>query len=95
MDIRVGDTLVMKKKHPCGSNRWLVERVGADFRLKCLGCGRAVFGPRAKFEQRVSAGERPGAAGENSGKNAGTFRPPHSLKGRAAVIRAKTVPQGE
>ena len=22
MDIRVGDTLVMKKTHPCGSNRW-------------------------------------------------------------------------
>ena len=53
MDIRVGDTLVMKKSHPCGSDRWLVERTGADFRLKCLGCGREVMGARSKFERNV------------------------------------------
>lgn len=53
MDIRVGDTLVMKKAHPCGSDRWLVERTGADFRLKCLGCGHEVFGARSKFERNV------------------------------------------
>ena len=53
MDIRVGDTLVMKKVHPCGSDRWLVERTGADFRLKCLGCGHEVFGARSKFERNV------------------------------------------
>ena len=40
MDIRVGDTLVMKKQHPCGSVRWLVLRTGADFRLRCAVCGR-------------------------------------------------------
>jgi hypothetical protein len=39
MDIQVGDTLVMKKNHPCGSNRWEVLRIGADFRIQCLGCG--------------------------------------------------------
>ena len=55
MDIRVGDTLVMKKTHPCGSNRWLVERTGADFRLRCAGCGREVFGPRSKFERNVKS----------------------------------------
>ena len=33
MDIQVGDTLVMKKQHPCGSNRWLVLRIGEDFKL--------------------------------------------------------------
>ena len=53
MDIRVGDTLVMKKAHPCGSDRWLVERTGADFRLKCLGCGHEVFGSRSKFERNA------------------------------------------
>ena len=39
MDIRVNDILVMKKPHPCGEKRWLVLRTGADFRLRCLGCG--------------------------------------------------------
>ena len=39
MDIRVGDVLAMKKRHPCGADRWLVLRAGMDFRLRCLGCG--------------------------------------------------------
>ena len=53
MDVRVGDTLEMKKPHPCGSRDWEVLRVGADFRLRCRGCGREVMGPRAKFERNV------------------------------------------
>lgn len=59
MDIRVGDTLVMKKAHPCGSNRWLVLRTGADFRLRCELCRREVMGPRSKFERNVRSVERP------------------------------------
>ena len=53
MDIRTGDVLTMKKSHPCGSVRWTVLRTGADFRLRCLGCGREVFGPRSKFEKQI------------------------------------------
>lgn len=55
MEILVGDKLHMKKAHPCGSTDWLVLRVGADFRLRCLGCGREVMGPRSKFEKNVKA----------------------------------------
>ena len=61
MDIHVGDTLVMKKAHPCGSNRWEVLRIGADFKLRCAGCGREVMGPRSKFERNVRKIERPAA----------------------------------
>ncbi len=53
MDIRVGDVLTMKKAHPCGAKDWQVLRVGADFKLKCLGCGREVMGERLKFEKNV------------------------------------------
>ena len=35
----VGDVIRMKKPHPCGSSEWEIRRVGADFRLKCKGCG--------------------------------------------------------
>lgn len=59
MDIHVGDTLVMKKTHPCGSNRWEVLRIGADFKLRCCGCGREVMGARSKFERNVKKIERP------------------------------------
>ena len=59
MDIRVGDILTMKKQHPCGEVRWRVLRVGMDFRLRCLGCGHEVMGPRGKLEKNVKKIERP------------------------------------
>lgn len=58
MDIRVGDVLTMKKKHPCGAERWLVLRSGMDFRLRCLGCGRELLLPRVKAEKGVKQVER-------------------------------------
>ena len=53
MDIRVNDILVMKKPHPCGEKRWLVLRTGADFRLRCLGCGHELMLPRSKAEKAI------------------------------------------
>ena len=58
MDIRVGDVLTMKKPHPCGSREWEVLRIGADFKLRCRGCGHEVMGPRSKFEKNVRQVER-------------------------------------
>ena len=53
MDVRVGDTLLMKKPHPCGANRFAVLRIGADFRIRCIGCGREVMLPRVKAEKNI------------------------------------------
>ena len=53
MDIRLNDLLVMKKAHPCGDKQWKVLRVGADFRLKCLGCGHEIMVPRLKAEKNI------------------------------------------
>ena len=53
MDVRLKDILVMKKAHPCGEKRWLVLRTGADFRLRCLGCGHEVMQPRFKAEKNI------------------------------------------
>ena len=47
------DRLVMKKKHPCGSNEMLVLRSGMDFKLRCAGCGREFMIPRSKAEKNV------------------------------------------
>lgn len=60
MDIRVGDILKMKKNHPCGECQWEVKRTGADFRLRCLGCGHEVMTPRFKAEKNVKAIMRDG-----------------------------------
>lgn len=43
MEYNVGDIVKLKKKHPCGSYEWEILRIGADFRLKCLGCGHQIM----------------------------------------------------
>jgi hypothetical protein len=53
IDIRLGDVLTMKKDHPCGDNRWLVLRIGADLRLRCMGCSHEVMIPRLKAEKSI------------------------------------------
>ena len=53
MDIQVKDIVTMKKGHPCGSNQWEVLRVGADFKIKCMGCGHMVMIPRTKLEKNI------------------------------------------
>lgn len=58
MDIRLNDILTMKKVHPCGAKTWRVLRTGADFRLKCTGCGHEVMLPRSKAERNIRAVQR-------------------------------------
>lgn len=49
----VGDIVKLKKKHPCGSFEWEILRVGADFRLKCTGCGHQIMISRKNVEKNV------------------------------------------
>ncbi len=49
----VGDVIKMKKAHPCGSHEWLILRVGADFRLKCTGCGHQIMIARKLVEKNT------------------------------------------
>ncbi|MBD5806110.1 DUF951 domain-containing protein [Lactobacillus sp. 0.1XD8-4] len=46
-----GDIVMMKKAHPCGTNRWLITRVGADIKIECQGCGHIVMMTRQKFDK--------------------------------------------
>jgi hypothetical protein len=53
MEIRLGDVVRLKKKHPCGGYRWQVVRLGADIGIRCLNCQRRVLLERSTFERRV------------------------------------------
>jgi len=53
MDVRINDILIMKKAHPCGEKRWRVLRIGADFRMQCLGCSHEIMVPRFKAEKNI------------------------------------------
>ena len=61
-NFEVGDVVKLKKPHPCGSHEWEILRVGADFRLKCMGCGHQVMMQRRQVEK--STRELKNAAGE-------------------------------
>ncbi len=53
MDIKVGDRIIVKKDHPCGSNEFLVLRIGMDFKIKCTKCGHMIMVPRNKIEKKI------------------------------------------
>lgn len=61
MDVRVGDTVVLKKTHPCGGNRFLILRTGVDFKLRCTQCGHEIMVPRVKIEKSIRAVEHAGS----------------------------------
>ena len=56
------DTILTRKKHPCGASSFEVLRVGMDFKIRCTGCGREVMLPRAKIEKNIKKVVKPGQA---------------------------------
>ena len=50
---QIGSLVEMKKPHACQTNDWEILRMGADIKLKCLGCGRMVMMPRSEFNRKV------------------------------------------
>lgn len=53
MDVRLNDILQMKKKHPCGNDKFLVLRIGMDFRIRCTQCDREVMLQRVACEKNI------------------------------------------
>ena len=49
----LNDKVVMKKDHACGTNAWLITRVGVDFKIKCINCNREIMMDRLEFEKKV------------------------------------------
>ena len=53
LDLRVGDVLRLRRKHPCGGFDWDVVRVGLDIGLVCRECGRRVLLDRPTLRRRL------------------------------------------
>ncbi len=54
MEYGMNDIVEMKKEHPCRkAKEWRIIRMGADIKIKCLGCGAAVMFPRTEFERKL------------------------------------------
>ena len=52
-EYKLGDTVIMKKEHPCGTNEWVIIRMGADIKIKCCNCGRRIMMPRIEFNKKL------------------------------------------
>ena len=53
MSVQIGDRVEMKKPHPSGGKTFEILRVGMDFKIRCLNCGREVMAPRKKIEKNI------------------------------------------
>lgn len=48
------DIVEMKKQHPCKkSKHWEIIRMGADIKIRCLGCDAIIMFTRRDFEKRL------------------------------------------
>jgi len=52
-EYKLGSTVIMKKQHPCGENKWQITRVGVDIKIKCLKCGREIMLSTLDFEKKL------------------------------------------
>lgn len=52
-EYKLGSTVIMKKAHPCGENKWRITRVGVDIKIKCLNCNREIMLSSVDFEKKL------------------------------------------
>lgn len=53
-DYDLGDVVELKKPHPCTSKskQFEIIKLGADLKIKCLGCGNVLIISRDNFNRR-------------------------------------------
>ncbi len=50
---KLNEIVQTKKPHVCGSNTWLILRVGADIKLECCGCKRVIMLASYELDKRL------------------------------------------
>ena len=53
LTLYLGDLVRLRRRHPCGGDTWLVDRLGADIGLRCQTCDRHVLVERRTIERRL------------------------------------------
>ena len=52
-EYKLGSKVIMKKQHPCGTNKWEITRIGTDIKIRCVECGRTIMLPRIDFNKKL------------------------------------------
>ncbi len=47
------DEVIMRKPHACGTNLWVITRIGVDVKIKCKNCGREIMMDRLEFQRKL------------------------------------------
>lgn len=55
LELYLGDVVRLRRRHACGGEEWLVDRLGADIGLRCRTCRRHVLLERPALERRIVA----------------------------------------
>lgn len=63
-NFKIDDKVIMKKPHACGSNEWVITRVGVDIKIKCSNCGHEIMMDRLEFKKKLK-----GVIDESTKKN--------------------------
>lgn len=53
MTYELNDEVIMRKPHACGTNYWIITRVGVDIKIKCQECGREIMMDRLEFNRKL------------------------------------------
>ena len=60
VELFLGDLIQLRRRHPCGGDIWLVDRLGADIGVRCETCRRHVLIDRRTLERRIASFVRRG-----------------------------------
>lgn len=50
---KLNDRVIMKKPHACGTNEWIITRLGVDIKIKCVNCNREIMMDRLEFKKKL------------------------------------------
>lgn len=53
MEMKLNDICIMRKKHPCKNDRFVIVRVGMDVKFKCENCGKEIMMSRKNAEKAI------------------------------------------
>lgn len=53
LEYNLNDIVIMKKVHPCGSDKFEIIRLGADIKIRCIKCDRVIMLPRIEFNKKI------------------------------------------
>lgn len=53
MKYNIGDHIITKKKHVCGSDEWEVLRTGAEIKIKCIKCNREIMIFKTELDKKI------------------------------------------